>query len=158
MERGTCKRAAKICLLSGMYFALALLTISCVPESVVGKAPTDLETKAVLQAARDYLDAEVRRDYPTVYSCFAPSSDYVRNNSYEHYLAEASKAQESVIKYRIVAVTYIKNNEKHLISFTVEKIAQVEVDVTLMNTATQYKSEVNIGFIFLKEGGKWYKS
>jgi len=40
----------------------------------------------------------------------------------------------------------------------VEKVAQVEVDVTFLHEKTNSHSEMNIGFIFFKEQGKWYKS
>ena len=157
-ERGHKKKAANIRLLAGRFFALALIMAFSVTESALCGPPDDIEAEAVLQAARNYLDAEVHKDYPAVYACFSPSSSYAQTNTYEQYLAEARSTQERVVEYRIVAVTYIKNNEKRLTYPAVEKIAEVEVDVTFLNADTQHKSEVNIGFIFLKEGGKWYKS
>jgi hypothetical protein len=38
------------------------------------------------------------------------------------------------------------------------KIAQVEVEVTFACKGTDRRSVVNIEFVFLREGGKWYKS
>ena len=154
------KKYVKVLPSVGGYLALLSLIFLLIPELAisVSSAQNDAEAEAVMRAARTYLDAEVRSDYSAVYACFAPSSDYTRTNSYEQYIAEVQSAQEHVVEYRIVAITYIKNNEKRLTSSIVEKIAEVEADVTLLNTTTGKRSDVNIGFIFLKEGGKWYKS
>jgi hypothetical protein len=152
---GHFRNAVKIYLTAACF---AMIMVFCVPEHVLCGSQNDPDAEAVLQAARNYLDAEVRGDYPAVYASFAPSSDYARSNSYEQYLADARLAQDRVAKYRIVAITYIKNNENPQTSATVKKIAEVEVDVTFLHAGTQQQSEINIGFIFLKEGGKWYKS
>ena len=152
------KKDTKTWLAAAACLAMISIMVFCLPERVLCGSQNDPEAEAVMQAAKNYLDAEVRRDYPAVYACFAPSSDYARTNSYEQYLADARSSQDIVAKYRIVAITYIKNNENRLTSATIEKIAQVEVDVTFLHAGTQHRSEVNIGFIFLKEGGKWYKS
>lgn len=152
------KKAGKAWLIAGSCITALVLLAFFAPDRALSRAQNDPEAQAVMQAAINYFDAEVRRDYPAVYACFAPSSDYVRTTSYEQYLAETSLTQEHLIKYRIIAITYIKNNENRLTKSGVEKIAEVEVDVTLLHAGTKYQSEVNIGFIFLKEGGKWYKS
>ena len=155
---GHVRKAVKIWLTSVVCLAVIVIPAFCVPERAFCGSQNDPEAEAVLQAARNYLDAEVRRDYPVVYASFAPSSDYTRSSSYEQYLTDARLAQERVVKYRIIAITYIKNNENRQTSATVEKIAEVEVDVTFLHAGTQHQSQVNIGFIFLREGGKWYKS
>ena len=151
-------KAAKIWLTAGMLLTVAFIMIFSVTESALCGSQNDPEAEAVMQAAKNYLDAEVSRDYSTVYACFAPSSVYIQTNSYKQYLADTRSAQDRVVKYRIVAITYIKKNENRQTSSTVEKIAEVVVDVTFLHAATQHQSEINIGFIFLKEGGKWYKS
>jgi hypothetical protein len=156
--KGHSRKASIKWLTMGHCLFLAVIMTFFVPDRALCGAQNDPDAEAVLQAAKNYLDAEVRRDYPSVYACFAPSSSYIQTNSYEQYLADARSAQDNVVKYRIVAITYIKNNENRLIYAAVEKIAEVEVDVIFLNANTQYKSEVNIGFIFFKEGGKWYKS
>jgi len=157
-ENGHQKKDAKIWLAAVACLAMISIMVFCLPEHAISGAQNDPEAQAVMQAAINYFDAEVRRDYPAVYACFAPSSDYVRTTSYEQYLAETSSAQEHLIKYRIIAITYINKNKNKLTFSAVDKIAEVEVDVTLLHAGTKYQSEVNIGFIFLKEGGKWYKS
>ena len=148
-------------LLSSVAGCLALfsLILFLVPElAISGGAKNDYEAEAVMRAARTYLDAEVRSDYASVYACFAPSSDYIRLKSYEQYLAEVKSTGQRVVKYRIVAISYIEKNSNRLLSINIEKVAEVEAEVTLLNTTTGSRSEVNIGFIFLKETGKWYKS
>ncbi len=116
------------------------------------------EKQAVLKAAREFLDAEVRRDYQAVYSCFAASSAYVRSYTYNEYLAQAKTSPDRVTDYRIIAVSYIQDNEDRGKYPLVEKFAQVEVEVTFINQDTKSHSDVNIGFIFMKEKGSWYKS
>ena len=116
------------------------------------------EEKAVLKAARQFLDAEIRQDFPAVYACFAPSSVYARTHTYQQYLAEAKVAPGRVIAYQIIRVSYIQENKDPKTITTADKIAQVEVDVTYQEQGSRKQSVVNIGFIFLKEGGKWYKS
>ena len=148
----------KKAIMAGACFAVAVSMAFCIPESALSNSQNDLEANAVMQAARKFLDAEVRRDYPAIYACFAPSSPYAKTNSYEQYLAQAKSAPDRVVKYRIVDISYIKNNEDRQTFSSVDKIAQVEVDVTFLHVSTKYRSEVNIGFIFLKEGGRWYKS
>jgi len=116
------------------------------------------EKQAVLKVAHEFLDAEVRSDYPAIYACFASSSDYVRSHTYNEYLAQAKDTPERVTDYRIVAVSYIHDNEDLKKYPAVEKFAQVEVDVTFLNQDTKAYSDANIGFIFMKEKGRWYKS
>ncbi|MEI6608975.1 MAG: hypothetical protein WCO53_04430 [Deltaproteobacteria bacterium] len=158
MGRKHHKKNIKVLLSVAGYLVLFALIVFSTPEPAISGAQNDPDAEAVMQAAINYFDAEVRRDYPAVYACFAPSSDYVRTTSYEQYLAETSSEQQHLVKYSIIAITYIKNNEKRLTKSSVEKIAEVEVDVTLLHAVTKYQSEVNIGFIFFKEDGKWYKS
>ena len=128
------------------------------PENVFSGSSNDPEEKTVLKAVRTFLDAEIRRDYPAVYACFAPSSAYLRTHTYQQYLAEAKAAPYHVVAYQIVRVSYIQDNKDPQTLSTADRIAQVEVEVTFAYEVTKRRSVVNIGFIFLKEGGKWYKS
>jgi hypothetical protein len=155
---GYSRKSANTWLMAGAYLALVMIMALCVQESALCASGNDAETKAVLQAARNFLNAEVRRDYPAVYACFAPSSPYARTHNYEQYLAEARSAQDRIVKYRIVKVTYILNPEDRKTYPAVDKVAQVEVDLTFSHINSRQRSEINIGFIFLKEGGRWYKS
>lgn len=159
MERkGYNKKAAKTGFMAAACFALAVIMTFAVPQSALGGSPHGPEAKAVLKAARNFLDAEVRRDYPAVYACFAPSSTYTVTHSYEQYKSQARLVPDRIIAYRIIRVSYIQNQEDRKTYPAVDKIAQVEVEVTFLHPPTQKRSEINIGFVFLKEGGRWYKS
>ena len=138
--------------------ALLSLILFLAPDLAISGAKNDPEAEAVMRAARTYLNAEVRGDYASVYACFAPSSDYVRLKSYKQYLGDVESAGQRVIKYRIINISYIEKNSNRLLSVNIEKVAEVEAEVTLLNRTTGSRSEVNIGLIFLKETGKWYKS
>ncbi|MDD5476513.1 MAG: hypothetical protein PHU03_08405 [Syntrophales bacterium] len=157
--RDTDRRIIKKAALSSLTLALFLLTAGLgLPGPSFSEPFKDLEEKAVIQAARDFLDAEMRRDYEAVYGCFAPSSPYVRTHSFEEYLKEAAASEDIVVDYAIVEVTFIQENKDLEAWPSVEKFAQVEVDVVFLHVSTKRTSEINIGFIFLKEGGRWYKS
>jgi hypothetical protein len=158
MEKSSYKKAAKMWFMAGAYFALTVIMIFAIPQGALSGSPEDLEAKAVLKAARNFLDAEVRRDYPAVYACFAPSSPFARTNSFDQYVAQARVSTDHVVAYRIIRINYIQNPEDHKAYPSVDKVAQVEVDVTFFHPPTQKRSEVNIGFIFFKEKGRWYKS
>ncbi len=154
-EKGKHIKNTKKILVPGAFFVLAMIIALAVPGCA---SSNDSEEKVVMKAVREFLDAEVRRDYPAVYASFASSSEYVRSHSYEEYLAEAQSSPDCVVEYRIVDITYIQDNKDRKTYPAVEKFAQVEVEVTFLNADTQHRSEVNIGFIFLKERGRWYKS
>jgi len=152
------KKDAKVLSSLAGYLALLLLIFLSVPQLAISGAKNDPEAEAVMRAARTYLNAEVRGDYASVYACFAPSSDYVRLKSYKQYLGDVKKAGQLVVKYRIINISYIEKNSNRMLSTDIEKIAEVVTDITLLNKSTGKQSDVNIGFIFLKEKGKWYKS
>lgn len=151
-------KAAKVFFTAGAYFILAVFLTFSIAGSAFCGSPNDREEKAVLEAARSFLDAEVRRDYPAVYACFAPSSAYLRTHTYQQYLAEAKGAPYHVVAYQIVGINYIEDNKDPKSNPAASRIAQVEVEVTFAYKGTDKSSVVNIGFIFLKEGGRWYKS
>lgn len=142
---------------SSLFLLIAIIVLGLSPYAI-GKSTVDPDEKAVLKAVRAFLDAEKRRDYPAVYACFAPSSEYLRTHTYEQYLAEAKAAPYHVVAYQIVRVSYIQDNKDPQTISTADRIAQVEVDVTFAYEVSKRRSVVNIGFIFLKQGGKWYKS
>lgn len=143
---------------AAVFIFAAILMLLSLPENVFSGSSNDPEEKTVLKAVRTFLDAEIRRDYPAVYACFAPSSAYLRTHTYQQYLAEAKAAPYHVVAYQIVRVSYIQDNKDPQTLSTADRIAQVEVEVTFAYEVTKRRSVVNIGFIFLKEGGKWYKS
>lgn len=151
-------KVKKQLLVAAVCLALILPGSLLVYKTWFGVSADERESEAVLEAAREFLDAEVRRDYPAIYACFASSSPYARLHNYEEYLAQAKASADNVSDYRIVAVSYIQKNEDRKKYPSVEKVAQVEVEVTFQNNKTKSYSDANIGFIFLKEQGRWYKS
>ncbi len=136
----------------------ALVVFGSLPPAVFGDTINDPDEAAVMRAAREFLDAEMRQDYPAVYRCFAPSSPYVQGHTYDDYLRDAQGSEDRVVAYTIVEITYIHDNEDRDKWPSVERFAQAEVDVTFLHVPTGRRSEINIGFIFFKEAGKWYKS
>lgn len=135
-----------------------ILSASALPKKAASAAALDTEENAVLAAARDFLEAELNQDYPAVYESFAPSSPYAREHCYDTYYKESAALPDRLVDYRIIAVTYIQDNENRDAWPTVEKFAQVEVDMVFLHMPTERRTEINIGFIFMKEGGRWYKS
>lgn len=121
------------------------------------KVAVSQEESAIFEAAKKYLDAEVGRDLPTVYACLAPSSVYCATHSYEAFLAEANASPVRIVGYKILRIAHIRDNDD-LKSFPkVEKFAQVEVDIIVFYKDTNEKGDINFGFTFIKEMGKWYK-
>jgi len=158
MEKKNFIKNRKQLLIAAVCLALVLPGTFLIYKGWFIPLANEREKQAVLEAAHEFLDAEVRSDYPAVYACFASSSDYVRAHTYNEYLAQAKTSPDRVTDYRIVAVSYIHDNEDLEKYPAVEKFAQVEVDVTFLNQDTKAYSDANIGFIFMKEKGRWYKS
>ncbi|MDY0045096.1 MAG: hypothetical protein RBS82_10610 [Syntrophales bacterium] len=140
-----------------IHFGIILLCLAFIPALTVA-ADSDSEEGSLLAAARRYFSAEIRKDYSCVYESLSPSSEYKRSHSYKKYLEEALTSSHSISEYRIIDITYITGNEDRTKYPGIEKFAQIEVEVVLFFKDTGKYSEFNIGFIFTKEGGKWYKS
>ncbi|HLZ19749.1 MAG TPA: hypothetical protein VKO67_09060, partial [Smithellaceae bacterium] len=77
-----CKNIFQISLTAAVFCALIAFTGACLPPNAYCTPAGDREEVAVLKAVRNFLDAEIRRDYPAVYACFAPSSVYVRTHTF----------------------------------------------------------------------------
>jgi hypothetical protein len=73
-------------------------------------------------------------------------------------LADAKGAPHHVVAYQIVGINCMEANNDLKSITAAGKIAQVEVEVTFACKGTDRRSVVNIEFVFLREGGKWYKS
>jgi hypothetical protein len=155
MFRRDYNMVSRIVCIMGVIFFAGIIFNGVIDRAVSGAVPDNV---AVLAAARQYLDAEVKKDYPRVYACLSPSSAYCAAHTYEAYRKEAVSSPTCVTGYRIINVTYIKENDDREKFPHVEKFAEIEVEVILFYSDTGKSSEVNIGFIFIKEGGKWYKS
>ena len=148
------QKMKKAVLLGGEMILLFALIIGC--TDTTGRITAYLENRAIHKAARNYLDAEVKRDYKNIYASLAPSSQYCANNTYEMYLAEA-KTAPVIASYKIVKIFDIRVNEDRQRYPKVEKFAQVEVELVLVFNDAGLKTEVNYAFPFIKEGGEWYK-
>ena len=117
-----------------------------------------LEDGKIRDAARVYLDAEVKRDFMTVYTCLAPSSHYMAANpSYNDYLEEAKQSPVRIVDYKILSISQLRDNHDPAKYPRIEKFVQVEVDVNLVKEGNKEQIPVNYSFTFIKEGGKWYK-
>ncbi len=146
----------------GMMAAVIILGVSGISGpgicgETAAKAVLSPEESAVLEAARKYFDAEVVRDLPAVYRCLAPSSVYSATHDYDAFLAEANASPVRIVEYKIVRIAHIRNNEDFKGFPHVEKFAFVEVDIVVHYTDKNEKADVNFGFTFIKERGKWYK-
>lgn len=115
------------------------------------------EQKEVEKAARQYLEAEVNRDYKAVFASLYPASEYRQANGFEFYLAEAQSSPVRIESYKILRITMLEENPDKEKLTMIEGFARVEVDVTIGYRDTGQKSLVNYDFPFVKAGGRWYK-
>jgi hypothetical protein len=123
-------------------------------------APEDASTgeiAAVEQAARAYLEAEVRRDFDAVWASLAPSSVYRETHDYLSYREEAVRSPVRIERFRILRVAGVRPNHDPARFPKVERFAEVEVDLVLFFTDTETRTDVNYRFAFIREGGRWYK-
>jgi hypothetical protein len=117
-----------------------------------------LEEGKINAAARNYLDAEIRRDLKTVYACLAPSSHYMAvHPAYEDYLQDAQESPVRIVDYKIIGIANLRDNHDPDKYPRIEKFVQVEVDITFLHKDNNATVPVNYSFTFIKEGGKWYK-
>jgi len=115
------------------------------------------ERHEIKRAVQKYFDAEIRRDFRSVYKCLAPSSSYRSTHTYKDYLMEAESSPVRVISYSITKIHDLRANQYQDKYPGIEKFVQVEVDVTLFYDDIKRRSMVNYDFTFIKEDGTWYK-
>lgn len=123
-------------------------------------APEDASTGeivAVEQAARAYLEAEVRRDFDAVWASLAPSSVYRETHDYLSYREEAVRSPVRIERFWILRVAGVRPNHDPARFPKIERFAEVEVDLVLFFTDTETRTDVNYRFAFIREGGRWYK-
>ncbi|MCX5827279.1 MAG: nuclear transport factor 2 family protein [Deltaproteobacteria bacterium] len=149
--------AAFICLIRVLALLCVIAPGYGAAESTDCIITSSLEEAGIREAAKKYLDAEIRRDLKTVYSYLAPSSIYCATHDYDAYVAEAEASPVRISGYKILRISNIRANDDKKAFPRVEKFAQVEVDMTITYIDTSQTSEVNFDFVFIKEGGKWYK-
>ena len=115
-----------------------------------------LEKGTVEKAAQAYLKAEMGKDSRQVYALLAPSSDYKKTHTYDEYLKDIEvNPSEAINSYKIIRIYHLRNNDDRQNYPGVDKLVQVEVEVTFTHAGPD--SIFNYSFTFLKEKGNWYK-
>jgi hypothetical protein len=145
---------------TGVLLLAVLLALFVFRGAQAGDAPGAVpgeEGRAVAEAARSYLEAEVRRDFDAVWALLAPSSVYCETHDYRAYREEAERSPVRIERFDIVRVVGIRPNQDPARFPKVERFADVEVDLVLYFTDTGTRTEVNHRFTFIREGGRWYK-
>jgi hypothetical protein len=122
-----------------------------------GRTPFTAEQQAVAAAARHYLEAEVKRDYKTVFRSLYPASEYRKANDFSAYLAEARSTPVGIESFKILDVSLLPGIPDREKLPEVNGFARVEVDVVIRFADTGRKSLVNYSFPFVRSGGRWYK-
>jgi hypothetical protein len=115
------------------------------------------EQREVAAAARLYLEAEVKRDYPEVFRCLYPGSDYRKANDFAAYLVEARSTPVGIESFEVLNVSILPEIPDREKLPEVNGFARVEVDVVIRYADTGRTSLVNYAFPFVRTGGKWYK-
>jgi hypothetical protein len=113
------------------------------------------ERPAIKKTAQRYLDADIYKVHKCIYGCLAPSSVYCSTHSYKEYLLEADSSPVRITGYKILRIHHLTDNQNK--APNVKKYVQVEVDLILFHNDIKKSSPINYDFIFIKEGGKWYK-
>jgi hypothetical protein len=132
-----------------------------IPAFFIWDAPRNkvaliLEKDTIEQTAQAYLNAEMKKDSRQVYDLLAPSSDYRKSHTYEEYLKDvAENPPLSLNEYKIIRIYRLRDNDNRQNYPGVDKLVQVEVEVTFTDSGPN--SIYNYSFTFLKEKGKWYK-
>lgn len=115
-----------------------------------------LEREAVEKVAHAYFTAEMQADSRQVYAFLAPSSTYRKTHSYEAFLKDMVGTPPMAIDtYKIVNIDRLRDNDDPKNYPDVDKLVQVEVELTFAQTGPN--STYNYSFTFLKEKGSWYK-
>lgn len=138
---------------------IGLLLVSLKPDllwSGEWVRPTS-EQQEIAAAARRYLDAEVRRDFKTVFESLYPSSDYRKEKDFEAYRVEAESSPVRIESYKILDISILEENPDREKLPDIQSFARVEVDVVIRYTDTHQRSLVNYAFPFVKVGRAWYK-
>ncbi len=139
-----------------LFLIFLNMSMSCANAAAEKKDAAD-EAQSVRDAARKYLDAEVRGDLDAVWGMLAPSSVYAKTHSYEGYLAEVKGSPVRVVEYRILAISGIRENDDRGTYPDIQSFARVDVELRLFSRDTGTHDVVNIEFTFVKERNRWYK-
>jgi hypothetical protein len=136
---------------------LAALLVMAACSETRNRVAFFFEEPEIREAARRYLDAEIRQDFREAFACLAPSSTYLAAHTYDDYLREARASSTRITGYRIIEISKLRDNHDRGKYPRIDKFVQVEVDVTLAHDGLPEGLPVNYSFTFIKEGGKWFK-
>lgn len=115
-----------------------------------------LEKGAIEEAAHRYFRAEKEGDLQKTYALLAPSSAYRQAHSYDSFVKDIARYPSVKLDtYRIVDIYRLRDNDRRDQYPGVDKLVQVEVDVTFVSSGRN--NVFNYSFTFLKEKGNWYK-
>jgi hypothetical protein len=115
-----------------------------------------LERAAIEKSAHAYLKAEMEGNSQQVYAFLAPSSTYKQTHSYEEFIKDiAGYPPMAINTYKIIRIYRLRDNDNRKNYPGVDKLVQVEVEVTFTHAGPD--SIFNYSFTFLKEKGNWYK-
>ncbi len=115
-----------------------------------------LERDAIEKVASTYFKSEMEGNSRQVYAFLSPSSDYKKTHSYEEFLKDiVDNPPMAINTYKIVDIYRLRDNDNRKSYPTVDKLVQVEVELTFAQAGPN--SIYNYSFTFLKEKGTWYK-
>lgn len=140
-----------------LLFVLLLSLIALGSGWAGEQAPLTVEQQEVAAAARRYLEAEVKRDYETVFGSLYPASEYRKANDFAAYLAEARSTAVGIESFEVLNVSILPETPDREKLPEVDGFARVEVEVVIRYADTGGQSTVNYAFPFVRAGGKWYK-
>lgn len=136
--------------------AVVLVTALLIWDTPRNRAQLLLEKGAIERTAHRYFKAEQEGDLKQTYALLAPSSAYRQTHSYESFLKDiAQYPSVKIDTYQIVGIYRLRDNDRRDEYPGVDKLVQVEVDVTFVNSGRN--NVFNYSFTFLKEKGSWYK-
>jgi hypothetical protein len=140
-----------------IFFAAVLVFVPGMIGWAGERTPWNAEQQEVAAAARLYLEAEVRREYETVFNCLYPASEYRKAKDFKAYLAEAKSTPVQIESYEILNVSISPENPDKEKLPAIAGFARVEVEVVIRYADTGRTSLVNYAFPFVRAGEKWYK-
>ncbi len=140
-------------------FLVALILFNAIPAGGwSGEKPSlTASSRKWLPRPGAILEAEIKRDYQTVFRSLYPASEYRKANDFAAYLAEARSTPVHIESYEILRVSPIAENPDRTTLPEVDGLARVEVDVRIRFSDNGQQSLVNYDFPFVRAGGQWYK-